>query len=183
MIAIDYSMTCPAACNITAGQVEFWFHYTSKRAFTLPHVTSHTSSISETGIERSTHQAELLYKWIKPRLEIPTVYIEDYSFGSHGKVFHIGEHTGVLKYMLWTHGVNIVPVPPTVIKKFATGKGNALKHAMCLAFIKDYPDAKAWLPKLFARWKDTQSPGKTPFADLADAYWIAKYGLSREGIL
>ena len=51
-------------------------------------------------------------------------YLESYSYASTGKAFSIGENTGVLKNKLWTLGLEYEIVAPTVIKKYATGKGN-----------------------------------------------------------
>ena len=57
-------------------------------------------------------------------------------------------------------------LPPSVIKKFATDKGNANKELMLDAFEKD---TAANLAKIF----DTTS--KSPVSDIADAYFICKY--------
>ena len=57
-------------------------------------------------------------------------------------------------------------IPPSVIKKFATGKGNANKELMLDAFEKD---TGTNLAQVF----DTTS--KSPVSDVADAYFICKY--------
>ena len=59
--------------------------------------------------------------------DITDVAIEDYSYGSQGKVFHIAENTGLLKWKIWQAEIEYKLLAPTVIKKFATGKGNAKK--------------------------------------------------------
>ena len=64
--------------------------------------------------------------------------IEDYSFGSKGRVFNLAENCGLLKYMLFKKGYRFFTVPPTVVKKFATGKGNANKEAMVKAAQEKY---------------------------------------------
>lgn len=51
-------------------------------------------------------------------------------------------------------------IPPTEIKKFATGKGNSKKDAVIDAFIQDFGHGLDGLDKI---------------DDLADAYWMAKY--------
>ena len=97
----------------------------------------------------------------------PTINIEDYSFGSTGRVFHIAENLGLLKYKLKMEcGWDYTLLPPSVIKKFATGKGNANKDLMLHAFQEEtYTN----LGKVF----DTTS--KSPVSDVADAYFICKY--------
>ena len=64
-------------------------------------------------------------------------------------------------------------VPPTVIKKFATGKGNANKEKMYEAFDVENPgvDIRSWLTP---RSTNTISP----VSDVVDAYFIVKYGLN-----
>ena len=97
------------------------------------------------------------------RLEAPS----DYSFGSTGRVFHIAENLGLLKYKLKMEcGWDYTLLPPSVIKKFATDKGNANKDLMLDAFEKD---TGTNLAQVF----DTTS--KSPVSDVADAYFICKY--------
>ena len=97
----------------------------------------------------------------------PTINIEDYSFGSTGRVFHIAVYLGLLKYKLKIEcGWDYTLLPPSVIKKFATGKGNANKDLMLHAFEKD---TGTNLAQVF----DTTS--KSPVSDVADAYFICKY--------
>ena len=99
-----------------------------------------------------------------------TIYIEDYSFGSKGKTFHIAENTGLLKHKLWQSHLPINPVPPTVIKQFGFGKGNAKKEQMYEAFFKEtqVPLMKMYQPK-------AKKVG-SPVGDLVDSYFICKYG-------
>lgn len=65
------------------------------------------------------------------------VAIEGYAFGAKGKVFHIAENTGVLKYRLHQTGIPVEVIPPSAIKKQASGKGNANKEEMYKAFLKE----------------------------------------------
>ena len=57
----------------------------------------------------------------------PTLLVlEDYAMGARGNnMFHIGELGGVLKTVAWDHGTALLPIPPAVLKKAITGKGNA----------------------------------------------------------
>lgn len=59
------------------------------------------------------------------------VAYEDYAFGAARRgsrsVFGIGELGGVTKRLLYKKGVAILTVPPSSLKLFATGKGNADK--------------------------------------------------------
>jgi Holliday junction resolvasome RuvABC endonuclease subunit len=59
---------------------------------------------------------------------IELAIIEGYSFGSQGRaVFQIGELGGVIRLALYQEGIPCVEVPPSCLKKYATGKGNASK--------------------------------------------------------
>ena len=79
----------------------------------------------------------------------------------------------VLKYLMWSEELEFEVVPPTVIKKFATGKGNANKEKMYEAFCTENPkmDLRS---QLTPRSSNVISPGN----DIVDAYFIAKYGFS-----
>jgi crossover junction endodeoxyribonuclease RuvC len=58
------------------------------------------------------------------------VVIEGYSMGSARQQSHahgLGELGGVLRLALHHDGVDFLDVPPAIVKKYATGKGNANK--------------------------------------------------------
>ena len=97
------------------------------------------------------------------------VIMEDYALGAKGKVFHIGENAGLLKWKMWKAGKPLTLVGPTALKKEATGKGNADKVVMHDAFV-----AATRLNLV-----DAICPGSTkvanPVSDLVDAWWLAKH--------
>jgi hypothetical protein len=97
----------------------------------------------------------------------PIIQIEDYSYGSTGRVFHIAENLGLLKYKLKIEcGWDYTLLAPSVIKKFATDKGNANKELMLGAFQEDTGVNLGLL---------LDSSVKSPITDIADAYFICKY--------
>jgi len=97
------------------------------------------------------------------------VFIEGYSFGSKGQaIFQIAENCGILKYRLQELGIDYDTVVPSVVKKGATGKGNADKDMMYEAFTKE---TKINLKQIF----DTDKVGN-PISDIADSYFIQKVG-------
>ncbi len=88
------------------------------------------------------------------------VYYESVNRHLGTKAAHVyGGCLALLEYECCVRNIECVGVPVTVIKKFATGKGNADKQAMIAA--------------AQSRW-----PG-IPIIDdnHADALWIALYGL------
>ena len=110
-------------------------------------------------------------------------YIEGYSFSARGMIFDIAELTGIVKYLLeQQYNININIVEPSVIKKFATGKGNASKQQMRDA-IKNVPEVfelyQQIAPLLQGRSKKNFT-SESPLADLTDAYYLLQYALSRK---
>ena len=65
--------------------------------------------------------------------DIDLMIIEGYAFGAKGRVFTIGELGGVVKLVAWELGIDIMVTPPSTLKKFTTGLGNANKEAMLKA--------------------------------------------------
>ena len=183
-IGIDYSLSSPGVCvNTSEGEFRYedcnFYYLTStkkydstfkeKIAFGQSTVeykgTQHKLYTSEP--ERYNNIADWVIDIIKSYKGTPTIQIEDYSYGSTGRVFHIAENLGLLKYKLKMEcGWDYTLLPPSVIKKFATDKGNANKELMLEAFEKD---TGVNLEVLF----DTKS--KSPITDVADAYFICKY--------
>lgn len=99
------------------------------------------------------------------------VVLEGYAMGAKGLVFHIGENTGVLKNRLWRAGVMYDAVSPSVIKKHATGKGNADKAAMNEAFVKlTGIDLKKKMEISEKNW--------SPSGDVIDAFFACSLAVS-----
>lgn len=67
------------------------------------------------------------------------VVIEGFSFGSKGSSLYQVAGLGYLvRHRLWDAGIPFGVVPPTVLKKYATGKGNAGKPDMLDAAIRRF---------------------------------------------
>ena len=67
-------------------------------------------------------------------LAVDVVYIEGYSMGRQSNaLLHMGELGGALRLSFWRHNIPYVEVPPSTLKKFATGKGNANKDLVVSA--------------------------------------------------
>jgi crossover junction endodeoxyribonuclease RuvC len=81
------------------------------------------------------------------------VFIEGFSFGSQGRaIYEIGGLGYLVRHHLWELGYPYCEVPPSVLKKFATGRGNANKDEMLATAIRkfaftgtDNNAADAWL--------------------------------------
>lgn len=94
--------------------------------------TLFTGTIPVKNLRSSARLYYVLVEVIKllDAIEPDAVIYEDYSMGSRGRVFDIGELGGVLKLEMYGKGTPVVLVPPSTLKQFATGKGNAKKDAM-----------------------------------------------------
>lgn len=94
--------------------------------------------------------------------------VEDYSQGSVHRVFDIAEFIGIVKFELLTMGIDISikTIPPTTIKKYASGNGLADKMQLHWKYSEEEDsDLKADL----SQWEHAVSPR----ADIVDAYFMA----------
>jgi Holliday junction resolvasome RuvABC endonuclease subunit len=124
----------------------------------------------DTPIRRFSQISDWVYELIEDTIHTEQlVYIEGYSFGSKGQaVFQIAENCGILKYRLQQMRIEYDTVVPSVVKKGATGKGNADKDLMYESFSKE---TNTDLKKMF----DVQKIGN-PVSDIVDSFYIAKVG-------
>jgi len=191
-IGIDYSLSSPGVCvNISEEEFRYEdckFYYltnTKKYEGTFKEKMAFgTSAVEYIGAPHRPYNSEPerynnIANWAIDIIKLygdaktginrinPTIQIEDYSFGSTGRVFHIAENLGLLKYKLKIEcGWDYTLLAPSVIKKFATDKGNANKEMMLHAF---QGDTGVNLAELF------ESSAKSPISDVVDAYFICKY--------
>lgn len=93
--------------------------------------------------------------------------LEGYAYGATSNtIFQMAENCGLLKYKLHQSGKPVEIIPPTVVKKFATEKGNANKEKMVNQFMTDTGmDLKALITP------DKKDIG-SPISDIADSYYI-----------
>lgn len=91
------------------------------------------------------------------------IVIEGYAFGRPNAMAPIAELGGVIKHSLYVAGWPFIVVPPTRVKKFACGKGNAKKDEVRLG--------------VFKRWG---FEAKTN--DEVDAYVLARIGRAYLGL-
>ena len=169
IIGIDYSLTSPAVC-VNDGSLKY-FYLTSKKKWTgriSEDIIGYEHKEWTDPIERFKYISDFALDIISPLLN-PQIYIEGYSYGSKGQgLFQIAENCGILKYRLQEEQLPYATVVPSVVKKGATGKGNADKEMMYEAFVKE---TKLDLKKIF----DTEKVGN-PISDIADSYFIQKVG-------
>ena len=174
IVGIDYSLTSPAVCINNEG--EYMFYYlTSKKKYIgqmSKNIIGFEHQEYDTPIKRFSQISDWAintFNRLTYDLKNLKVFIEGYSFGSKGQaIFQIAENCGILKYRLQQLNLSYDTVVPSVVKKGATGKGNADKDMMYEAFLKE---TKIDLKKIF----DTDKVGN-PVSDIADSYFIQKVG-------
>lgn len=171
---IDYSITSPSIC-IHDG--DDWSYENCKFFFFGKKPLDNRYSASEyPKWKKDQERFQKLTAWTISCLDnykIDTVYIEDYAFGAKGRVFHIAENTGLMKYALYVQGLQFNLISPTTIKKFATGKGNAKKDSMVEFFKTDTG------VDIFSKL-GVKEGQMTPSSDIVDSYWVCKYGYFNE---
>ena len=173
---IDYSITSPSCAIFTGTDINDFSHYqvyylnSSKNDI---HVLSKFSNIHgelhndyEDNIERYTNISKFFIDNLRKH-DVTDVYIEGYAFMAKGLVFNIAENTGILKYFLKQNSMNLDVFSPAMIKKFATGKGNANKEKMIEAF-----QEKTGVHLNYGIFK-------SPYADIVDSWWCCRLALDK----
>jgi len=173
---IDYSMRSPSICVFTGTEKEaftferckFYFLTETKKYAEFFLTNVYGSRFQDWNCEYQRYKS--IADWAMDNLlGCEHIAIEGYSYGSKGKVFHIAENTGVLKYKIYNSGVPLEVIPPTTVKKFATGKGNADKTMMHKFFKTD--------TGIDLKQEITPDKGTVdnPVSDIVDSYYICKY--------
>jgi hypothetical protein len=187
---IDYSLTSPAIC-VYKEEDGGHFDFDRCMLYYLSNNTRQQQLAAGCGVgnliaepypewnceeERHEKLASWTYRIVQGCSE---VYLEGYAFATAAQagVRSIAENTGLLKHKMWKNKISFKSYPPTVIKKFATGKGNANKEVMYEAFV----DELLTPTDLKERLTPKATKVKNPVSDLVDAYFIAKCGV--EGML
>ena len=175
VVGIDYSITSPGI--VIFGVNDKWHReFVSFRGFSevkknadaqrelIHYKKAHFSSEQE----RFDFMSSQVIEFIEQNRKGEDVYvaIEGYALGAKGLVFNIAEATGLVKHKLWDSGYHLRIYEPSLIKKYATGKGNSDKVSMGDAF---EAEEDLYKPTISSDLSDYDSPK----ADLVDAYWIA----------
>ena len=184
LAGIDYSLTSPAICvwKEINGNRQFNFNMcdvyyletTQRLKLAARHeiLNLHAEVYPEWETEEQRH--DLLSDWAMSIISGCEVFIEGYAFATSGKshVRSVAENSGLLKHKMYKIGQTFTSVPPSVIKKYATGKGNANKDLMYNTFSKECV-APVDLHKTL---KPKSTKLSNPTTDIVDSYWICKYG-------
>ena len=179
---VDYSLTSPAICVWKAeddrlfdfDSCDLYYLETAQRLkrANIGILNLHPEPYPDWETEEQRH--DLLSDWAMSCIQGCEVFIEGYAFATSGKshVRSVAENTGLLKHKMYKAKQAFTSIPPSVIKKYATGKGNANKDLMYDAFSKECVTPVDLQKTL--RPKSTKLTN--PTTDIVDSYWICKYG-------
>jgi len=173
-VGIDYSMSSPGVCILNEDDsIHSLFFFSHKIKMDGMHgdlLEGIPYPLYGNDIERFVKLGELVVNRIIALGGEVSIGIEGYAFGASGsRVFQIAENCGILKHMLYQQGFTFDVVPPTVVKKLATGKGNSSKEPVYNAFVEQTGI------KLNEVLGIKSEKIVSPMSDIADAYWIAKW--------
>ena len=176
-IGVDPSITSPGvSCVDEDGNIVWmkffaskpkWEGYVDKLIYgvTYPIYSNDTERFHKIG----SIILEMILTEIKKGHDVK-VCLEGYSYGSTAsRLFQIAENGGHFKFLCWQNNIDITVSPPTVIKKFATGKGNANKELMYSSFVEKYG---IQLHTIFGL---KTNKAISPISDIADAVFMADY--------
>ena len=186
---IDYSLTSPAICVYIEEEDGGYFDFDRCMLYYLSNNKRQQQLASGCGVgniiaepypewnceeERHEKLASWAYRIVQGCEE---VLLEGYAYGVTSNRAPIYENTAILKHKMWKNKVPFKMYPPTVIKKFATGKGNANKEQMYEAFVDELLTPTDLKERLTPKAKKVINP----ISDIVDSYFIAKAGV--EGML
>ena len=194
LVGIDYSISSPAVTvykkdNSTG---EKWSVNNCDFYFFLPEKNKNHSIITKmdsssslccsphfyplmypdliTGFDRYIYLADWVVRCLS-HYKITGIALEGYAYASRASsVFPLAENVGILKYKLKKEmGIEPEIIPPSKVKKFASGRGNANKEVLNECFKEETGiDIKQNL-------LEQSSKSYTPSSDIIDSYYIAKW--------
>lgn len=100
---------------------------------------------------------------LKDEYKPDLIIIEEMFVGHTSSAIPLIQIGSILRYFLWQEGIRYLDVPPTVLKKFVTGKGNSKKEEVMMHVLK--------------QWGHESKTNNT-----ADAVGLAMVGLSVLGV-
>ena len=187
---IDYSLTSPAIC-VYKDENDGFFDFDKCVVHYLSNNEKQRQLAARSGLENirtepypewksEEERHEKLATWAYNIVQgCEEVFLEGYAFATSAQagVRSIAENTGLLKHKMWKNKITFKTYPPTVIKKFATGKGNSNKEKMYEAFVGELLTPNDLKEQLTPKAKKIINP----ISDIVDSYFIVKAGA--EGIL
>jgi Holliday junction resolvasome RuvABC endonuclease subunit len=172
---IDYSLRGPAIC-VYNGEEKDPFCFTKCKFYyltdTKKYAKTFLTNIHGNIFDEYNHDCQRYDSISSWAVDVchgcEQVAIEGYAYNAKGRVFHIAENTGILKYKFYQQSIPVEIISPSEVKKRATDNGNANKNEMHEFFKKEtgYNLAGIMTPMK----KDVTNP----VSDVVDAYYVCK---------
>jgi len=170
---IDYSLNGPAICffngnnNFVFEKCEFYFLTGTKKYANTFFQNIHGRIFDD--YEEECERYDTISDWVMKIITgCDQIGLEDYAYNAQGRVFHIAENTGILKYKCYEASIPVEVFSPSHVKKLATGKGNADKQQMYHAFVTE-----TGVPL-----QEIITPNKkdigNPISDIVDSFYVCK---------
>lgn len=177
---IDLSLSCPAVCvvpvttssKITVPLADVQIYYltdTKSRVIETPNIHGELMGSWSSEAQRYESIADWVLGVVQ-RNNVAAIHLEAHALTTANPLSFIKlvENAALLKYLLYKEAIPVMTIPPSVIKKFATGRGNAKKDQMVARF---EAEQGINLRQIFG----LKSTAKTssPLHDIVDSYYIA----------
>jgi len=174
---IDSSLNSTGKCVMTLDDEYnikeinlYGFHSTKKRC-----ITGKNLDIYHVGTQYKKRpmpeRQNIAYDFLEKYMEgVKYVAFEGYSYNSNktnSSIVQLGEFCGGLKRIYYNMGMGIVIYAPKMVKRFATGDGEAGKVSMGQMFAKEFPD-------FYPTELTTLPQHESPHEDICDAFWMAE---------
>jgi Holliday junction resolvasome RuvABC endonuclease subunit len=171
--AIDYSLNGPAVCVFDTKKE---FNFKSCNFYFLTDTKKYANTFMNNihgemflTYDQDCERYDSISDWVvRVTIGSERIGLEGYAYNATGRVFHIAENTGILKYKLYQLGIPVDIIEPTKVKKLFTTKGNADKELMYKSFVQETG----------FELQEIITPNKTllgsPVTDIIDAYAICK---------
>ena len=171
---IDYSLCGPAICiSDMTESFSFYgcqFYYLTNTKKYARKIKENVRGETFSDYNQEIERYETIADWAADKVVgCCHIGLEGYAYNATGRVFHIAENTGVLKYKLYQNSIPVDVIPPSEVKKFATGKGNANKEKMYSSFFEETGVPLANFMGM------TPTNVKSPLSDVVDSYYICKF--------
>lgn len=170
---IDYSLNGPAICVFNGNnhfvfeKCEFYFLTNTKKYANTFFKNIHGRVFDE--YEEECERYDTISDWVMRIITgCDQIALEDYAYNAQGRVFHIAENTGILKYKCYEASIPLEVFSPSHIKKLATGKGNADKSQMYESFMQE-----TQIPLQSIITPNKKDIGN-PVSDIVDSYYVCK---------
>ena len=181
---IDQSLRCT---GVTIKELDGNLNVVDSRYYFTTSIRKHTYQQGikpwfigkSSGFNKAYKICEHLREIFQSMRDCTYVAMEGYSFGSKSQsLFQLGELGGAIRYLVKKNQLKLRVYQPTVIKKWATGKGVGKKAAMYTAYKDMFPNSPILSvydnlnPKLPFEPQLSRAAGK-PLCDLIDSDFIA----------